>query len=120
MQPNHRFVFFLIAISKGSLGHGIHFKITLRRNAKGIGHTIEEGKQGGNVHRLCDLRLAPTMIAEKLHVFGGSTVGGLCHPGDVFKENSFSLGEPSLVEFSLGNRLDCLLVCSLNPQEVCV
>ena len=60
------------------------------------------------------------MIAENLHVFRGSAVGGLCHPGDVFEENALSLAEPSLVEFSLRNRLDCFLVCSLNPQEVCM
>jgi hypothetical protein len=60
------------------------------------------------------------MIAENLHVFRGGTVSGLCHPGDIFQENALSLGEARLVEFSLGNRLDCFLVCSLNPQEVCV
>jgi hypothetical protein len=37
-------VFFLIVTSKGSLGHGIHFEVTLRGNAKGIGHAIEEGE----------------------------------------------------------------------------
>jgi hypothetical protein len=113
-------VFFLIAISASSLGHGPHFEITLRRNAKGIGHAIEEGKQRRNIHRLCDLGLAPTMIAEKLHVFRGCAVGGLGHSGDIFEENPLSRGEPGLVEFSLGNRLYCFLVGSLNPQEVCV
>jgi hypothetical protein len=60
------------------------------------------------------------MIAEKLHIFGGGTVGGLRHPGNIFEENALSLGEPRFVEFSLGNGLYCFLFGSLNPQEVCV
>ena len=60
------------------------------------------------------------MIAEKLHIFHGCAVSGLCHPGDVFEENALCGVEPRLVEFSRGNRLHCLLVGALNPQEVCV
>jgi hypothetical protein len=109
-----------MAIKTGSLGHGIHFEITLGRNAKGIGYTIEEGKHGGNIHSLCDLWLAPAMIAETLHVFRGGAVSGLCHPGDVFQESALSRGEPGFVEFPLRNRLYRFLFCSLNPQEVCM
>ena len=120
MPPNQRFVFFLITISPGSLGHGIHFEITLRRNTKGIGHTIEESKHGGNIHSLCDLWFAPAMIAENLHVLRGGAVGGLCHLGDVFEENALSRGELGIFEFPLRNRLHRFLVCPLNPQEVCM
>ena len=61
---------------------------------------------------------ASAMIAEKLHFILGCAVRGLGHPGDVFEENALSRGEPRLVEFSLGNRLHCFVVGSLNPQEV--
>jgi hypothetical protein len=110
----------LIGISSGSLGHGIHFEIALRRNAKRIGYTIEEGKQGGNIDSLCDLGLTPAMIAEDLDVFFCCAVGGLGYFGDVFEENALSRCELSLVEVPLRNRLHRFLVCSLNPQEVCM
>jgi hypothetical protein len=102
----------------GSLGHGVHFEITLRRNAKGIGYTIKEGKHSGDIDSLCNLWLAPAVIAENLDVFRCGAVSGLCHLGDIFEEDSLSRGELGLVEFSFRNRLHCFLVCSLNPQEV--
>ncbi len=46
-----------VAISEAQLRHAIHFKITLRSNAEGIRDPVEEGKQSGNVDRLCDLWL---------------------------------------------------------------
>jgi hypothetical protein len=118
VAPNQRFVLFLIANSPRSLGHGIHFEITLRRNAKGIGHTVEEGKHRGDIHGLCDLWLAPAMIAENLHVFWGGAVGGFCHLRDVVKQSALRRGELRFVEFSFRDRLYCFLVGSLNPQEV--
>ena len=51
-------------MSGGSLGHGIHFEITLRRNPKSIGHPIEEGKHRRDIHGFGDLGLAPSMIRE--------------------------------------------------------
>jgi hypothetical protein len=120
MAPNQRFVLFLIANSPRSLGHGIHFEITLRRNTKGIGYTVEEGKHGGDIHSLCDLRFAPAMIAENLHVFRGRAVGGLCHLGDVVKQSALGRSQLGFVELPLRNRLYCFLIGSLNPQEVCM
>jgi hypothetical protein len=116
----HLDVLFLIAHRPPSLCHGIHFEITLRRNTKGIGYTVEEGKHGGDIHSLCDLWLAPAMIAENLYVFCGRAVGGFCHLGDVVKQSTLRRAELRFVEFPLGYRLYCFLVGSLNPQEVCM
>ncbi len=104
----------------GSLGHGIHLQIALRRNAKSIGHAIEEGKHGGNINSLCDLWLAPAMIAKNLYIFCRCAVGGLGHFGDVFEENTLGRGELCIFEFPLRNRLNRFLIGSLNPQEVCM
>ena len=109
-----------IGFSSSSLGHGIHFEITLRRNTKGVGYTIKEGKHCRDIYSLCNLWLAPAMVTENLYVFRGRSVGGLCYLADVFEENSLRWGELSLVKFPLGNRLHRFFVCSLNPQEVCM
>jgi hypothetical protein len=113
-------VFFFIAISLNSLGHRIHFKVALWRNAKGVGHAIEESKHSSYIHSLSDLWLAPAMIAENLYVFCGRAVGGFCHLGDVVKQSTLRRAELRFVEFPLGYRLYCFLVGSLNPQEVCM
>jgi hypothetical protein len=118
MAPNQRFVLFLIANNPRSLGHGIHFEITLRWNAKGIGYTVEEGEHGGDIHSLSDLRLAPAVIAENLHVFWSGAVGRFGHLGDVVKQGALRRGELRFVEFPFRDRLYCFLVGSLNPQEV--
>jgi hypothetical protein len=113
----HRFAFFFIA---DLLSHGIHFEISLGRNAKGIGDTIEEGEHCCDVHSLGDLRLAPAVIAEKLHVFGSSSIGRLGHLGDIVEKGSFGWSDLRLIELSFRNGLYCFFVCSLNPQEVCM
>jgi hypothetical protein len=110
-------VFFFIA---GLLSHGIHFEISLGRNAKGIGDTIEEGEHRCDVHSLGDLRLAPAVIAEKLHVFGSSSIGRLGHLGDIVEKGSLGRSDLRLIELSFRNGLHCFFVCSLNPQEVCM
>lgn len=60
------------------------------------------------------------MIAQNLHVCSSGAVGSLCHFGYVVEESALSRGETGFVEFSFRNRLYCFLVCSLNPQEVCM
>jgi len=103
-----------------SLGHGIHFEITLRRNAEGIGNTIEESKHGSNIHSLRDLRLTPAMIAENLHVFHRCSIRRLGHLGDILEKCSLGWSDLRIIEVSFRNCLHRFVVCSLNPQEVCM
>jgi hypothetical protein len=101
-----------------SLGHLVHFEIALRRNTEGIRHAIEKGKQCGDVYRFGNLGLAPTVLAQDLHVFRGGTIRSLGHLGDIFKQRAVRVVERRLFEVARRERLDCLLFCSLNPQEV--
>jgi hypothetical protein len=98
--------------------HSIHFHIALRRNAKGIGHSIEESEHCSNVHRFGYLWLGPAMIPKSLYVLCRGAVCSLCDLGDIFEKNTLSMAQASLVELAFCNRLYCLLFGSLNPQEV--
>jgi hypothetical protein len=117
---HHRRDDFSSSVGPDSLGHRVHFEIALRRNAKGIGHTIEEGKHGGDVHRLCDLRFGPAMVAKKLYILVCGSIRRLGNPGDIREESSLRVRQVRFVESSLNNRLYRFVVGSLNPQEVCM
>jgi hypothetical protein len=52
----------------------IHLKISLRRNAERIGDAIEKRKHRGYVHCLGDLRLCPSMLTKRLHIFCGRAI----------------------------------------------
>jgi hypothetical protein len=120
MPTIQRFVSFFIAITHSSLGHGIHFEIPLWRNTEGIRHSIEESKHRGYIHSLCDLWLAPTMMAENLYVFHRCSIRRLSHLGDIIEKRSLGWRDPRVIELSFCNRLHRFVVCSLNPQEVCM
>ena len=96
----------------------IHLEVALRGDTKRIGHTIEESKHGRNIHSLGDLRLTPSMIPEILYIFVRCAIRGLCHFCHVVEERAFSRAQLGLIQSAICNRLHCLLVCSLNPQEV--
>ena len=96
----------------------VHFQITLRRNAEGIGHPVKEGKHRCDVNRLSDLRLTPAVVAQRLNVRRGGAIRRLRHLGDIFEQNAVCIVEPRLCKIAGGQRLDCFLFSSLNPQEV--
>jgi len=101
-----------------SLGHLVHFEIALRRDAEGIGHAIKKGKQRGDVYRFGNLGLAPTVMAQDLYVFRRGAIRCFGHLGDIFQQRTMSVVERRFFEVARRQRLDCLLFCSLNPQEV--
>jgi hypothetical protein len=90
----------------------------LRRNTEGVRHAIEKGKQRCDVYRFSNLGLAPTVMAQDLHVFRGGAIRRLGHLGDIRKQRAMRVVERPLVEVTRRQRLDCFLFCSLNPQEV--
>jgi hypothetical protein len=113
-----RFSLRLTFTASCSLGHLVHFEIALRRNTEGVRHAIEKGKQRGDVYRFGNLGLAPTVMAQDLHVFRGGAIRRLGHLGDIFKQRAMRIVELRPFEVARRQRLDCLLFCSLNPQEV--
>ena len=103
-----------------SLGHLVHLEIALRRNSKGIRHAIEKGKHRDDVYRFGDLGLSPAMMAQDLNVFRRGAIRRLGHLSHVFQQRTMRVVERRLFEVARSQRLDCLLFCSLNPQEVCM
>ena len=90
----------------------------MRRDTEGVRHAIEKGKQRGDVYRFGDLRLAPAVMAQDLHVFRGGAIRRLGHLGDIFEQRAVRVVERRLFNVARRQRLDCFLFCSLNPQEV--
>jgi hypothetical protein len=101
-----------------SLGHLVHFKIALRRNAEGVCHAVKEGEHRRDVYRLGNLGLTPTVLAQRLYVFRGRAIRRLGHLGDIFEQRTVRVVERRVLEIARNQRLDCFLFCSLNPQEV--
>jgi hypothetical protein len=101
-----------------SLGHLVHFKITLRRDAEGVCYAVEEGEHRRDVYRLGNLGLTPTVLAQRLYVFRGRAIRRLGHLGDIFEQRTVRVVERRVLEVARNQRLDCFLFCSLNPQEV--
>jgi hypothetical protein len=101
-----------------SRGHLVHLEIALRRNAEGVGYAVEEGKHRRDVNRLRNLRLTPTMVAQDLYVLRRCAVSCFRHFGHILKQRAVCVVQRSLFEVARNQRLDCLLFCSLNPQEV--
>ena len=96
----------------------IHFKIALRRNAERVSHAVEEGEHCRDIHRLGNLGLTPSVVAQDLYVFRRCAVRRLGHFGDVFEECPVCVVQSGLFEVARSQCLDRLFFCSLNPQEV--
>jgi hypothetical protein len=101
-----------------SSGRFVHLQIALRRNTEGVRHPIEEGEHGCDVNRFGDLRIRPTVLAQDFHIFRGRAVGRLGHPGDIFEQCAVWGVESCVLKVAVNQRLNCLFLCSLNPQEV--
>jgi hypothetical protein len=101
-----------------SLGHLVHFKITLRRNAEGVCYAVEEGEHRRDVYRLGNLGLTPTVLAQDLYILRGRPIRRLSHLGDIFEQRTVGVVKRRVLEVARNQRLDCFLFCSLNPQEV--
>src|SRR5271169_1113507 len=57
---------FRVSVVNSSVSLGRHLakvEVVLRRHPEGIGHAIEEGEHGNDVHRLGNLVLRPAMVA---------------------------------------------------------
>jgi hypothetical protein len=80
----------------------VHFKITLRRNAEGIGHPIKEGKHRRDVNRFSDLRLTPPVVAQRLNVRRRGAIRRLRHLRDIFEQNAVCIVEPRLCKIPGG------------------
>ena len=103
-----------------SLRHRIHFEVSLGRDSKGICHAIEKREHRRDVNRLGDLRLGPTMIAQRLHIFIGGAIRRFRHLGHILEQGALRRRQICLIEIALSDSLDCCFFCSLNPQEVCM
>ena len=99
-------------------GHLVHLEIALRQNAEGVCHAIKEGEHRRDVDRLGNLGLGPTVLAQVLYIFRGGAIGRLGHLGDIVEQRTMCVVELRLLKVARNQRLDCLLFCSLNPQEV--
>src|SRR5258708_6929348 len=84
-----------------SLRGRVHFQIALRGDSESVGDPIEEGEHGGDVNRLGNLRLSPTMLAQALDVCRRGTVRRLGHLGYVIEKSAFRRGQLGFVELSL-------------------
>jgi hypothetical protein len=90
----------------------------LRRNAEGVCHTVKEGEHRRDVHRLRNLGLTPTVLAQDLYILLGGAIRRLGHLGYIFQQCAVCSVERRLLEVARSQRLDCFLFCSLNTQEV--
>jgi hypothetical protein len=75
-------------------------EVVLGRNSECIGNTIEEGKQGGNVHRLGNLFLFPADGSQFLNVFGSGAVRRLCDQLGVFEQDTLCRREAGILQFA--------------------
>src|SRR5271165_38771 len=98
--------------------HPAQRQIVLRRHAKRIGDTVEEGEQRRDVNRLGDLLLSPAVVAQPLDVFRGRAVRRFGYKLHVLHEGVLRLRQARLVEFALQYRIHALIVGPLNTQEV--
>ena len=89
-------------------------------NPEGIGNPIEEGEHRGDVDCFSDLRLRPTMIAQRLHVVIGGAIGCFRHPGHVVEERAFRRAQACIFQIAIRDGLYRFFFCSLNTQEVCM
>src|SRR5579863_613381 len=115
-----RLVSGFISCCAASLGRGVHFKISLRRNTECIRHPIEKSEHGRDVDGLGNLRLGPSVIAQLLHVLGSGAIRSFRHLCHVVQQRALSIAELRFVEFALDQRLYSVFFCSLNTQEVCM
>lgn len=93
-------------------------QIILRRHAKRIRHSVEEGEHGRHVDSLGNLVFAPAGIAQLLHVLVRRAGSILCNQLHVVEQYALGRSQSGLLEFALENRRYALIGSSLNPQEV--
>lgn len=58
------------------------------------------------------------MIPEILHIFRRGAICRLRHFSDIVEESTLSRAQLRVIQLAVRNCLYCLLICSLNPQEV--
>jgi hypothetical protein len=75
-------------------------EVVLGRNSEGIGNPIEEGKQGGNVHRLGNLFLFPAGGSQFLNIFGSGAVRRFCDQLGVFEQCPLCRREAGILQFA--------------------
>ena len=98
--------------------HPAELQVILLRNAKRIGHPVEEGKHRGDVHRLRDLVLVPARVAQPLNVFRSCAIGRLGDKLHIVEQSPFGRGQAGGIKVSVENRANTSVIGSLNTQEV--
>jgi hypothetical protein len=92
-----------------------------RVDIEGIGKSYEQIEQRRIVHGLSDLRVGPSHVSKRLHLFIGDAVCVPRHRADKFQQKALSWGHGSAVQIaitqSLCHRAELL---SLQLQEPCV
>jgi hypothetical protein len=93
-------------------------QVILRRNAEGVGNTIEEGKHGCDIHGFSNLFLLPARVAEPLHVVRSCLVSRFCNQLYVLEQCPLARSETGFVKLAVEDCLYALICGSLNTQEV--
>jgi hypothetical protein len=102
------------------LRQSIHLKITLRNDPEGIRNPIEEGKHRGDIDRFGNLRLRPTVIAQRLHVSIGSAIRSFRYHGHIVEQCTFRRAQARFFQIAIRDGPYSSFFCSLNTQEVCM
>lgn len=100
------------------LRQAVHLEVALRRNAEGVGDTVEEREHCGDVYGLGDLRLRPTRVAKLLNLFGRCARCRFGHFLNVIEQEALCDAKSGVVEVTFGDGCYCLVLCSLDTQEV--
>jgi hypothetical protein len=102
------------------LRRSIHLKITLRSDPEGIRNPIEESEHRGDIDRFSNLRLRPTVSAQRLYVVIGSAIRCFRHLGYVVEESTFRRAQSCFFQVAIRDGLYSFFFGSLNTQEVCM
>jgi hypothetical protein len=107
-----------LGISLRSFGHRIEFQIALRRDAECVRDAIEECEHRRDVYSLRNLRLSPSVRPQFIYILCSRAIGGLRHLLYILQQRTLRIAETGFIQISLSDGLNCLLVGSLDTQEV--
>ncbi len=99
-------------------GHFAGGEIVLRRDAEGVGDSVEEGEECGDVHCLRNLFFFPACCSEFIDVVGGGTIGGVRDELYIVHQDEFGPGQAGFFQLAFQNCGDAFVGCSLDTQEV--
>jgi hypothetical protein len=99
-------------------GHLAGGEIVLRRNAEGVGYSVEKGEEGCDVDSFGNLLFFPTSGSEFVDVLGGGAIGSVCDELYIFHQDELRLGQAGFLQLAFQNCSYAFIGCSLDTQEV--